>query len=270
MGSLSLLKVADSLPYSSHQGDNGDLCGCPKDEQFTLLSLLWLDITSSSRVKVADSFLAVPIKEIKEVRVGKNTDVLRNKDVAGHYPDECAFSIIYSDNFETMDLIANTPDEVNIWVTGLTCLISGKNSEYMCTHLDLFKKGRPRRSRDGILESCLRRRCARHSPGGPRAWRVSPEGRVNPESDVTCWLEALGLHAESAHTSCTCCPEGMFLQLLQRYLRVTSCFQLFLCYDQVLSIIFKCGCIWPSWAGMVFIIAQSSVQPRCQEKTKML
>ena len=82
-------------------------------------------------IKVALNFLlSVPIKEIKEVRVGKNTDVLRNKDVAGHYPDECAFSIIYTDSFETMDLIANTPDEVNIWVTGLTCLISGKNSEY--------------------------------------------------------------------------------------------------------------------------------------------
>ena len=52
------------------------------------------------------------------------------RDVAGHYPDECAFSIIYSDSYDTMDLIANTPDEVNIWVTGLTCLISGKNSEY--------------------------------------------------------------------------------------------------------------------------------------------
>ncbi len=59
--------------------------------------------------------------------MGKNTDVLRNKDIAGHYPDECAFSIIYGDTFDTMDLIANTPDEANIWVTGLTCLVSGRN-----------------------------------------------------------------------------------------------------------------------------------------------
>ena len=72
-------------------------------------------------------FFPVPISQIKEVRVGKNTDVLRNKDIAGHYPDECAFSIIYGDNFETMDLIANSPDEANIWVTGITCLISGRN-----------------------------------------------------------------------------------------------------------------------------------------------
>ena len=69
---------------------------------------------------------SVPIEQIKEVRVGKNTDVLRNRDVAGSYADECAFSIIYGDNFETMDLIANSPDEAIIWVTGLTCLISGK------------------------------------------------------------------------------------------------------------------------------------------------
>lgn len=68
------------------------------------------------------------MEQIKEVRVGKNTEVLRNKDIAGHYPDECAFSIIYGDNFESMDLIANTPDEASIWVTGLTCLISGKKN----------------------------------------------------------------------------------------------------------------------------------------------
>ena len=71
--------------------------------------------------------LTVPVDQIKEIRVGKNTDVLRNKDIAGHYPDECAFSIIYSETFDSMDLIANSPDEVHIWVTGLTCLISGRN-----------------------------------------------------------------------------------------------------------------------------------------------
>lgn len=71
--------------------------------------------------------VTVPVDQIKEVRVGKNTEVLRNKDIAGHYPDECAFSVIYGDSFETLDLVANSPDEVNIWVTGLTCLISGKH-----------------------------------------------------------------------------------------------------------------------------------------------
>ncbi|XP_064634492.1 inactive phospholipase C-like protein 2 isoform X2 [Lineus longissimus] len=71
----------------------------------------------------------IPIETVKEVRVGKNTDVLRNQEVAGIYPDECAFSIIYGDSFDSLDLIANTPDEANIWVTGLTWLLSmGKDN----------------------------------------------------------------------------------------------------------------------------------------------
>ena len=69
-------------------------------------------------------YFSVPIASIKEVRSGKTTDALKNKEIAGIYPDECAFSIVFGDNFESMDLIANTPDEANIWVTGLTCLIN--------------------------------------------------------------------------------------------------------------------------------------------------
>ncbi|KAK2155784.1 hypothetical protein LSH36_231g00005 [Paralvinella palmiformis] len=93
------------------------------------------------------SIFSVPVHQIKEVRVGKNTDILRNKDIAGHYPDECAFSIIYGDEFETMDLIANTPDEMNIWVTGLTCLLSGRLNKYgyvgvLLSDLDLLLSDR--------------------------------------------------------------------------------------------------------------------------------
>ncbi|CAH1787304.1 unnamed protein product, partial [Owenia fusiformis] len=73
------------------------------------------------------------VEQIKEVRSGKTTDILRNKDIAGIYPDECAFSIIFGDNFESLDLIANTPDEANIWVTGIMCLITGKNGNIVGT-----------------------------------------------------------------------------------------------------------------------------------------
>ena len=75
-------------------------------------------------------YIAVPIDQIKEVRLGKNTDVLRNKEIEGCYQEACVFSIIFGDNFESLDLVANCADEANIWVTGLTCLITGK-----------FKKG---------------------------------------------------------------------------------------------------------------------------------
>ena len=66
----------------------------------------------------------VSIASIKEVRGGKTTEALKNKEIAGIYQDECAFSVIFGEEFESMDLIANTPDEANIWITGLTCLIN--------------------------------------------------------------------------------------------------------------------------------------------------
>ena len=69
------------------------------------------------------------MSSIKEVRQGKTTDALRNKEIAGMYPDECAFSIIFGDDFESLDLIANTPDEANIWVTGLMCLVNANTKQ---------------------------------------------------------------------------------------------------------------------------------------------
>ena len=73
------------------------------------------------------------------MRTGKNTDVLRNRDMEG-FPEECAFSVIYSDQYETMDLMATSPDEANIWVTGLKCLLSknrGGVSHYYHTYLTI-------------------------------------------------------------------------------------------------------------------------------------
>ena len=80
--------------------------------------------------------VSVSVASVKEVRSGKTTEALKNKDIAGIYPDECAFSIVFGDNFESMDLIANTPDEANIWVTGLTCLINTNAKATTCMYRD--------------------------------------------------------------------------------------------------------------------------------------
>ena len=77
---------------------------------------------------------SVPIVDIKEVRGGKTTEALKNKEIAGIYQDECAFSIIFGEDFESMDLIANTPDEANIWLTGLTCLINASTKTRTCEY----------------------------------------------------------------------------------------------------------------------------------------
>ena len=81
------------------------------------------------------SVFLVAISNIKEVRMGKNTDVLRSRDM-DCFSSERAFSIIYSEQYNTMDLIADTADEANIWVTGLTCLLSKNRRGTLNIHPD--------------------------------------------------------------------------------------------------------------------------------------
>ncbi|XP_043910659.1 inactive phospholipase C-like protein 2 [Protopterus annectens] len=71
----------------------------------------------------------IEIKSIKEVRLGKKTPVLRSNGLSDQFPDECAFSIIYGENYESLDLVASSADIVNIWVMGLRYLVSyGKHT----------------------------------------------------------------------------------------------------------------------------------------------
>ncbi|XP_067055342.1 inactive phospholipase C-like protein 1 [Acropora muricata] len=64
----------------------------------------------------------ISVDMINEIRCGKNTDVFREME-RDDFQDDCAFSIIYNDRFETLNLVAYSPDEANIWVTGLRCLL---------------------------------------------------------------------------------------------------------------------------------------------------
>lgn len=68
------------------------------------------------------------IRSIREIRIGKSTDVLRDKEVAGCYSEDCVFSVVYGEDFESLDLVASTPDEANFWVTGLNMLIAANRS----------------------------------------------------------------------------------------------------------------------------------------------
>ncbi|XP_041102330.1 inactive phospholipase C-like protein 2 isoform X1 [Polyodon spathula] len=66
----------------------------------------------------------IDIKSVKEVRTGKNTDIFRTNGVYDQISEDCSFSIIYGENYESLDLVANSTDVANIWVTGLRYLIS--------------------------------------------------------------------------------------------------------------------------------------------------
>ncbi|XP_036395418.1 inactive phospholipase C-like protein 2 [Megalops cyprinoides] len=71
----------------------------------------------------------IDVKSIKEVRTGKNTDIFRTNGIYDQISEDCAFSIIYGDNYESLDLVTNSADVANIWVTGLRYLISyGKHT----------------------------------------------------------------------------------------------------------------------------------------------
>ena len=60
----------------------------------------------------------IPVAQLREVRSGKNTEMFHTSDIAEHFPDEFSFSIIYNEG-KTLDLIANSADEANIWITGV-------------------------------------------------------------------------------------------------------------------------------------------------------
>lgn len=65
----------------------------------------------------------IDIKFIKEVRIGKNIDIFRSNGIFDQIFEDCAFSVIYGENYELFDLVVNFVDVANIWVTGLRYLI---------------------------------------------------------------------------------------------------------------------------------------------------
>uniref|UniRef100_A0A674EA28 Phosphoinositide phospholipase C n=1 Tax=Salmo trutta TaxID=8032 RepID=A0A674EA28_SALTR len=65
--------------------------------------------------------IAVP--SIREVRTGRNTETFRTSGVYDQISEDCAFSIIYGETYEALDLVANSAEVANVWVTGLRYLI---------------------------------------------------------------------------------------------------------------------------------------------------
>ncbi|XP_053301976.1 inactive phospholipase C-like protein 2 [Pleuronectes platessa] len=71
----------------------------------------------------------ISLAAIREVRTGRNTDTFRTSGVYEQISEDCAFSIIYGDVYENLDLVANSAEVANIWVTGLRYLMQyGKHA----------------------------------------------------------------------------------------------------------------------------------------------
>ncbi|XP_038156178.1 inactive phospholipase C-like protein 2 [Cyprinodon tularosa] len=63
------------------------------------------------------------LNSIREVRIGRNTETFRTSGVYEQVSEDCAFSIIYGELYESLDLVANSAEVANIWVTGLRYLM---------------------------------------------------------------------------------------------------------------------------------------------------
>ncbi|XP_062302202.1 inactive phospholipase C-like protein 2 [Osmerus eperlanus] len=71
----------------------------------------------------------IPVPSIREVRTGRNTETFRTSGVYDQISEDCAFSIIYGEGYESLDLVANSAEVANVWVTGLRYLIQyGKHA----------------------------------------------------------------------------------------------------------------------------------------------
>lgn len=82
--------------------------------------------------------ILVTIDSIKEIRLGKTTERLR--EYAHQFQDESIFSIIYTNGSHenvSLDLVASSADEANIWVTGLSCLIANHGAPLSTAGTDL-------------------------------------------------------------------------------------------------------------------------------------
>ncbi|MCI4378235.1 hypothetical protein PGIGA_G00213530 [Pangasianodon gigas] len=64
------------------------------------------------------------ISSIREVRTGRSTETFLHNGPSDHLAEEAAFSIIHGDEYQSLDLVALSPDVANIWVTGLRYLVS--------------------------------------------------------------------------------------------------------------------------------------------------
>ncbi|KAL6099976.1 plcl2 [Pungitius sinensis] len=71
----------------------------------------------------------ISLASIREVRTGRNTETFRTSGVYEQISGDCAFSIVYGEMYESLDLVANSAEVANIWVTGLRYLMQyGKHA----------------------------------------------------------------------------------------------------------------------------------------------
>ena len=57
---------------------------------------------------------------IYEVRAGKSSAIFN--EYGCDFRDDCCFSIVLGSSFDSIDLVAHTPEDAKIWITGIRLL----------------------------------------------------------------------------------------------------------------------------------------------------
>uniref|UniRef100_A0A8C4ZD10 Phosphoinositide phospholipase C n=1 Tax=Gadus morhua TaxID=8049 RepID=A0A8C4ZD10_GADMO len=85
----------------------------------------------------------ITLPSIREVRTGRNTEIFRTSGLYEQISEDCAFSIIYGETYESLDLVANSAEVANIWVSGLRYLLQyGKHAlDMIATSRDSLRLG---------------------------------------------------------------------------------------------------------------------------------
>ena len=80
-----------------------------------------------------DPTAKLKLSDVKFVKVGQLTPAFRRAKNVAQY-ESLSFSLVYGDDFDTLDLIAHNAQDFEIWVTGLSSLVSGAYDRLVCMY----------------------------------------------------------------------------------------------------------------------------------------
>lgn len=84
---------------------------------WVVVALIMIGYLSEGRSSFNIRFLRCPAKGFVGFRI---------KIIMNNHQEECTFSIIYGDEYDCLDLVADSADDANIWVTGLIALTTNR------------------------------------------------------------------------------------------------------------------------------------------------
>ncbi|XP_030204030.1 inactive phospholipase C-like protein 2 isoform X2 [Gadus morhua] len=125
----------------------------------------------------------ITLPSIREVRTGRNTEIFRTSGLYEQISEDCAFSIIYGETYESLDLVANSAEVANIWVSGLRYLLQyGKHAlDMIATSRDSLRLGwLERLFSSGVRKDELRGRADDAEPVVPLPAAIALIQSVNP------------------------------------------------------------------------------------------